>query len=167
MNWFLSWRTDVRAAQIADRHYNRQSPGSLHFVPPGRCVVLLTPAINALWVTSWQDPRFVKHAWPGAWVCTIFRNESPLLSSSLIVEAVAVTRWKFGKTPRRGMVTFIDKSKVRGKRHFGFCYLKAGFEPVGETGGGLLALHLPPARMPRPQPPAQPFGAQLLIEGVS
>jgi hypothetical protein len=51
------------------------------------------------------------------------------------------------------MVTFIDRSKVRHKRDFGRCYLRAGFEIIGETKGGLLALGLRTARCPDPVEP--------------
>jgi hypothetical protein len=150
MNWILSHRADKQAAALADRHYTRQSVGSAQFVPPGRCLVLLTPDAAALWVTSWPDARYVKHAWAGAWMCSLFRNEAPdlYLSSTLIRDAVAATRAFFGKPPALGMVTFVDPSQVRAKRDPGRCYRKAGFHPVGSTKSGLLALQLLPAEMP-------------------
>lgn len=40
MIWQLSDRADPEARRIADRHYNRQKPGTPQFVPPGRCLVL-------------------------------------------------------------------------------------------------------------------------------
>jgi hypothetical protein len=127
MDWYLSNRADERALPIADRHYNRQKVGSPQFVPPGRCLVLLTKQADALWVTSWPLPEYVKHAWPGAWVCSCFRNESTALSSDLILQAVAATRWKWPDVPQLGMITFINPKKVRKKRDFGRCFLRAGF----------------------------------------
>src|SRR5690242_7545534 len=53
VSWYLSHRADPRAVPLADRHYNRQKPGTPQFVPPGRCLVLLTADAGALWVTSW------------------------------------------------------------------------------------------------------------------
>ena len=67
MRWALSHRFDARALPLADRHYNRQKVGSPQFVPPGRCLVLLTEDARALWVTSWPFAEFTKHAWAGAW----------------------------------------------------------------------------------------------------
>jgi hypothetical protein len=58
------------------------------------------------------------------------------------------------------MVTFVDPTKVRHKRDFGRCYRKAGFQHVGYTQGGLVALQLLPADMPEAQ---APNGAQLLL----
>lgn len=137
--WEVSHRFDKRALPLADRHYNRRKIGSPQFVPPGRCFVLLTPAADALWVTSWPFPQYVRHAWPGAWVNSLFRNEGPHLSSELIREAVRLTceHWEI---PELGMVTFVDASKTRSKRDPGYCYLCAGFKPVGHTKGGLVAL---------------------------
>lgn len=153
MNWFRSSRFDPRALPLADRHYNRQKIGSPQFVPPGRCVVLLTADADALWVTSWPFAEYVRHAWPGAWVNSLFRNESAYLSSELIREAVAATLWEWPDPPELGMVTFVDAGKVRRKRDPGRCYLRAGFERVGETKGGLVALQLPPDAMPAPAAP--------------
>lgn len=155
--WRLSWRADPFARAIADRHYNRQKVGAPQFVPPGRCLVLVTHADSALWVTSWPLAEYVMHAWAGAWLCSAFRNEGNHLSSDLITAAVAATRWRWPDVPDLGMVTFVDRSKVRQKRDPGYCYLMAGFEPVGHTAGGLVALQLLPDAMPEP---VAPLGAQ-------
>jgi len=141
---------------LADRHYNRQKPGSPQFVPPGRCLVLLTD--SALWVTSWPFAEYVKHAWAGAWVNSLFRRESGPIASELICEAIAATRWKWGDPPELGMVTFVDAGNVRRKRDPGRCYRRAGFCVVGETKGGLVALQILPEQMP---PAEKPLGVLL------
>lgn len=160
MKWELSDRADPVAAKIADRHYNRQKIGTPQFVPPGRCVVLRTPEGNALWITSWPFAEYVRHAWPGAWVCSAFRNESDHLSSDLIREAVAATLSLFGSPPSLGMVTFVDAGKTRRKRDPGRCFRKAGFQHVGFTKGGLYALRLDPFSMPEAE---LPLSAQLAL----
>ena len=132
-------------------------------MPPGRCLVLLTPDADALWVSSWPLAAYVKHAWPGAWVCSCFRNESAALSSTLIRQAVAATCFYWGSAPRLGMVTFVDTTQVRRKRDWGRCYRKAGFCVAGQTAGGLVALQLAPQDMP---PACAPWGVQLRLEGV-
>lgn len=151
--WRRSHRFDKDALPLADRHYNRQKPGTPQFVPPGRCVVLLTTDNKALWVSSWPLTEYVKHAWAGAWVCSCFRNEGGTLSSLLIREAVSVTRHIWGDPPPLGMVTFVDRGKVRSKRDFGWCYQKAGWHVCGETKGGLLALRIGPGEMSEPKAP--------------
>jgi hypothetical protein len=158
MRWEVSHRADPRGCALADRHYSRQKTGSPQFVPPGRCVVLVTPESDAVWTTSWPFAEYVKHAWAGAWVCSIFRNESSHLSSELIREAVAATRWVFGEAPPLGMVTFIDRKKTKAKRDPGYCYLMAGFKKCGMTKGGLYAVQMLPANMPAPAPP---IGSQI------
>jgi hypothetical protein len=151
VRWSMSHRADPRALPLADRHYNRQKPGTPQFVPPGRCVVLLSPATGpatALWVSSWPFAEYVRHAWAGAWMCSCFRNEGAGLSSELIREAIAVTRSIWGDPPPLGMVTFVDADKTRRKRDPGRCYVRAGFKPCGMTKGGLHALMLAPEAMP-------------------
>lgn len=161
MEWALSNRGDPLARPIADRHYNRQHIGAPQFVPPGRCVVLLAEDRSALWVTSWPFAEYVKHAWAGAWVCSLFRNEGTHLSSALIREAVAATRWVWGDAPALGMITFVDTHHTLPKQHPGYCYRMAGFREVGKTKSrNLVALQLLPADMPASAPP---IGAQLAL----
>jgi hypothetical protein len=140
---------------MADRHYNRQKVGTPQFVPPGRCLVL--KADRALWVTSWPFGEYVKHRWPGAWVCSAFRNEGEGRASDLIRSAVAATRFYYGDPPPLGMVTFLDRRHVqpvivRSVPTWGRTWRLAGFADDGETKGGLLALRLPPEAMPEPAP---------------
>lgn len=169
MIWRISHRADPPAAAIADRHYNRQKPGTPQFVPPGRCVVFL--ASSALWVTSWPFAEYTKHRWAGAWICSAFRREygAQLQASDMIRQAVAATRWVYGDAPDLGMVTFVDTTKVRptkvrGSDVWGWTYLRAGFINDGFTQGGLLALRLLPERMPAPEPP---IGATLRLNALT
>jgi hypothetical protein len=166
MDWHLTNRANPSARAIADRHYNRQKVGAEQFVPPGRCVVLVIPDV-AFWITSWPFAEYVKHAWAGAWVCSAFRNERRdlHLSSSLIVSALACTRWLWNP-PAQGMITFVDPDKTTHKRDPGRCFRKAGFhvsgtmpccaDKPGATDGGLVALHMADVQIPDPQ---QPLGA--------
>ncbi len=136
-------------------------------MPPGRCLVLLLgePA-SALWVTSWPLGEYVRHRWPGAWVCSCYRREGgDVPASEMIRQAVAATRWRYGDPPELGMVTFLDRRhvtpiKVRGVETWGRTWLLAGFRPDGETQGGLLAFRLVPEDMPRAE---RPIGAQVRL----
>jgi len=157
MIWEQSYRADPRARELADRHYSRQTLGAAQFVPPGRCLVLYagTSTGQAYWVTSWQRPEFTRHAWPGAWVCSAFRNEGAGLASELIYQGMAATRAYFGDPPPSGMITFINQHKVRPTivrvaPTWGRCFVLAGFRPAGMTKGGLLALQILPEHMPPP-----------------
>jgi hypothetical protein len=102
---------------------------------------------KAVWVTSWPIAKYVKHAWAGAWVNSLFRNEGAGLASTLIVEAVLATLRIWPEPPPEGLVTFVDAGCVKAKRDPGYCYKMAGFEKVGMTKGGLIAWHLPHERM--------------------
>jgi hypothetical protein len=158
--WTLSHRYDKSVLPLANRHYNRQKPETPQFVPPGRCLVLKHGSpVDAFWVTSWQE--YAMHAWQGAWLCSAFRSEQrAVTASALIHDAVAATRWRFGDAPELGMVTFLDRdhvrpTRVRGQSVYGWTWMRVGFEPDGQTKGGLLAFRLSPERMPEPKPPAQ------------
>lgn len=156
--WNLSYRADPVAAKIADRHYSRKKIGTPQFVPPGRCVVLISQTFDAYWVTSFPYAEYVKHAWPGAWICSAFRNESKIRSSELILEAVAITRYIFGAPPDLGMLTFVNIEKTlpkaiwnKSQYPWGRCFQKAGFVPANPypwTKDGLFALQLLPQDCP-------------------
>jgi hypothetical protein len=120
---------------------------------------------EALWVTSFPFAEWTKHDWAGAWVNSLFRNEGAGLSSELILEAVAATRWFHrntktwqGPEPELGMVTFVDPASVESKNP-GYCYQCAGFEKVGKTKmKEFLAYQMLPSDMPDPH---APLGASL------
>ena len=180
MTWCESFRADPRGARVADGHYNRQKVGARQFVPPGACVVLLTPAADALWVTSWPLAEFVKHRWGGAWVNSTFRREGSSRhrhaagrASDMIRDAIAATRWYWPAPPALGIVTFIDPSEVQSKNP-GRTYELAGFSREvcccppkrglcdgskcdGKTTKGKLAFRLRPEDMPSAR---APIGAQ-------
>jgi len=149
MRWRLSHRFDPAALPLANRHYNRQTPDSPQFVPPGRCIVLV--ADRAVWVTSW--PYYAQHRWVGAWINTLFRKECGGLASEFILEAIAATRF-FWSPPALGIVTFVAPDAIRHKRDPGRCYRRAGFLVDGVTEvRRRLALRLTPEAMPKPEPP--------------
>lgn len=164
MIWRPSHRFDPVGRVLADRHYSRQKPGSPQFMPPGSCRVLVAANGRAVFGLSNPKPEYVKHAWAGAWVTSIFRNEDAgPLASDMIRAALALMQlpngnWD-GRVPTLGCVTFVDPKMVpgipvRGERVKGFCFLMAGFRCVGETKSGKLAWQL----LPRDFPPAPSVG---------
>ena len=162
MHWCLSHQYDPRAVKLADRHYSRKTIGSKQFMPPGRMLVLLSIDAKAVWACSWPYEHLLRRAWaPTAWLNVLFRNEGSYLSSELILEAVAATRWRWGEPPPDGMVTIIDQRKVKSANP-GYCYKKAGFTHVGYTKkAGLVIVQLLPQDMPEL---AMPNGAQLTFD---
>jgi hypothetical protein len=121
--------------------------------------VFLSDCGRAFWVTS--APRYARHDWKGAWINSAFRSEGAGVASELIRQAVAATLAFYGDPPPLGMVTFINRervrpTKVRGREVWGWSYRKAGFVEDGETRvHKLLALRLHPADMPAPEPALQ------------
>lgn len=101
MLWRMSYRASPSGVALYDRHYTRQTHGG-QLAPPGRALVLQAVEGEALWVSSWQ--RYARHAWQGAWVCSVFRRESGPLASALVRDAVAATRWAWGSPPEGGLV---------------------------------------------------------------
>jgi hypothetical protein len=167
MRWTLSHRAARRACVLADRHYNRQSAGSPQFIPPGSPVALVYPdeaVASAVWVTLRQ--KFQDHAWPGAWVNTLFRKECDGDASEFIRDALAATRFIWPDIPPQGLITFIDPNKVkarlvRGRTTWGHCYFMAGFKHVGYTKGGLWVFQIHASDWPEP---IAPLGAQLNLD---
>ena len=168
MLWCRSHRFDPAACRIADRHYSRQTVGAPQCAKTGSCVVFVAEDGRSYWITSWQRPEHIKHAWPNTWENSAFRREGGALASDLIRQAVAATRAHYGEPPELGMITMIDRGKVRptmvhGRPVWGWTYRKAGFVDFGETRGGLLVLGLTPERMPVAMPanPRSMHGAPL------
>jgi hypothetical protein len=132
--WCLSWRADPVVRALADRHYNRQSPGAAQFVPPGTCLVLKTADGKAAFIATFPKPEFVHHEWAGAVMNNLFRNEGECLSSDLLRWAAAHTRAKWPHLSEDfGIVSFVDAGKTRRKRDPGRCYRRAGWTHVGFT----------------------------------
>ena len=134
--WVISRDMNPKAQELADRHYSRKTPGSKKgFIGPGEKLVLLSPTGDALftWLRSRADYRGDKIDGVN---CTIFRNEGPVLSSKLILEAekFAHDRW-----PGLKLFTYVSKAKVKSQNP-GWCFMKAGWKPAGENKSGELRL---------------------------
>lgn len=145
MSWERVKVSDDRLRGLRDRHYSCRRPGGRTVGPPGRRVAFVLEHGDALagWLTHWPNPAMVFHGLGDAWVCTLFRNETELLSSQLIREAVSATRHELGEPPQAGFLTFVDAGKVRPKRDPGRCFRRAGFVERGRTRDrGLIVLQL-------------------------
>jgi hypothetical protein len=142
MHWEIVSKGDVRCRALADRHYSRQTPGHPMFTRPGYNMVLWCkgPKGEAVWV--WFRPKW-ESGIKGterkdklrAVECTLFRNESGILSSTLIQEAckLLLTWDKLTVDWPDGAITGIREdvtARYRSKRaHPGQCYIHAGWKP--------------------------------------
>ena len=116
------------AAAMADRHYSRRKVGSPQFMPPGQTIVLTTPDDRALFGWWRPDPKsgIVPMNKLLGWTCTIFRNESELRSSELILAAERALVEHSGECGPDGMLTYVWDKKVSSKNP-GYCYKCAGW----------------------------------------
>ena len=134
---------DTRALWLYRRHYSckpykdgRRAPGTYGFVRkiigPGEYLLLLTVTCDA--VFSWK--RFIDASGQDGVNCAVFRNEGPLLSSSLILDA---EQWAWDKWPGERLYTYVDPRRV-SSRNPGYCFKSAGWRHCGKTAGGLHVL---------------------------
>ena len=142
-HWLPIKDGDPRAAALYRRHYscyqyadNRRNQHGYRnrfmIVGPGQKMLLLTLACDALF--AWR--KFIDRSGQTGVNCSVFRNESPVLSSELILEAEqhAWARW-----PGDRLYTYVKGSAVLSSNP-GYCYLRAGWRKCGFTKGGLVIL---------------------------
>jgi len=135
-NWSVTVnRADARLGAMYERHYScyqyKDGRQRTQWIAPGQYLALMTTRLDALFV--WQKSKYRKDAQEGV-NCAVFRNESAVLSSALIIEAVEIAqrRWLGAR-----MFTYVDPSKVRSTNP-GFCFIRAGWSHCGESRTGLL-----------------------------
>ena len=130
--WVPVKQTHPGAVGLAHRHYsaNPKIPIRNKFMSgisgPGVSLVLLTTKCYALF--GWQYQATRDDGQEGV-NCTIFRNESSILSSTLIEEAcqLAWERW-----PGQRLFTFVADDKIRSVNP-GYCFKSAGWKYCGRT----------------------------------
>lgn len=120
---------DARALDIFKRHYTyrnyKDNRRRTIFVGPGEKMVLMTFNCDALFV--WR--KFIDASGQKGVNCSVFRNESPILSSELILEAegYAWQRW-----PGERLYTYVAQQKIQSVNP-GYCFKKAGWKNCGLT----------------------------------
>jgi hypothetical protein len=133
MTWIVVDKFHPQACAIADRHYSRRTIGSPQFMPPGQTLVLLGFMTEAVfgWWRPHPDAGLAAMNGRDGWTCTIFRNESPALSSSLILEAERILARVYDCGPD-GMMTYVYDGKIRSTNP-GFCFKAAGWRVIGRS----------------------------------
>ena len=140
-HWLRTNDRDRRALALYERHYSayqyRDGRQRWQFLGPGEKLVLLTAPADAL--CGWR--RFIDDSGQVGVNCAVFRNEGPVLSSTLIREACA---WAWQRWPGQRFYTYVDPVRVRSSNP-GCCFLAAGWRRCGVTRKrGLLVLELLP-----------------------
>ena len=127
---------DPMVRAMFDRHYSRYVYADVRrpklFMGPGEKIVLRTPGCDAIF--GWR--KFIDRSGQRGVNCAIFRNESKMLSSWLILEAET---WKEERWPGERMYTYVDPERVRS-RNPGYCFIMAGWRRCGVTASGKLIL---------------------------
>lgn len=135
-HWYRTRDSDVCARALYRRHYScyhyRDGRQPVLFCGPGEKTVLIDAAGTALFV--WR--KFIDASGQQGVNCAVFRNESSVLSSTLILEAMEVAgrRW-----PGERMYTHVNAGAVKSSNP-GFCFKMAGWRSCGRTKGGLVIL---------------------------
>ena len=129
---------DARAVKIFQRHYSARAGKVDHIrygmSGPGHSLTLLTVEHNALFI--WLKNTTDRYDGQVGVNCTIFRNEGPILSSTLIQEAMelAWSRW-----PGERLFTYVWDAKVASVNP-GYCFKKAGWKTCGRNKDGRLTI---------------------------
>lgn len=131
--WRIARDGDPVALDLHSRHYSRREyvdgrPRKL-MVGPGEKFVLVGHDDRALFV--WR--RFISMDRQAGICCSVFRNESPILSSELIREADALADQRWPSESRH--YTYVAPSRIRSTNP-GYCFLRAGWRRCGLTKGG-------------------------------
>jgi hypothetical protein len=129
---------DDEMRQLADRHYSRRTIGARQFLYSGRKLVLRDADGLVLFAWMWPDPLMRMDGQVG-YNNAIFRNESPRLSSDIILEAESAAFDRWG--PNR-LYTYVAPDKIRSSNP-GYCFKRAGwrFVRLSASGQHLLEKH--------------------------
>jgi hypothetical protein len=124
------------ALEIYERHYSvrqyKDNRVRKLFCGPGEKLVLITENMDALFV--WR--KFIDDSGQDGVNCAVFRNEGPILSSLLIMEAEKIARRRWGN---ERFYTYVNIRKIKSSNP-GYCFLCAGWQKCGKTKGGLIIL---------------------------
>jgi hypothetical protein len=133
LHWRLARDGDPTALAMYERHYSARAYADGRdrrlFVGPGEKVVLVAHDDRAMFV--WR--RFISLDAQDGVSCSVFRNEGPALSSTLIREADAIADARWSAETRH--YTYVAPSRIRSSNP-GCCFKAAGWRPAGWTKGG-------------------------------
>ena len=127
---------DPRGLALYKRHYSYRKYADGRqtrlFCGPSEKLVLMTTACDALFV--WR--KFISMDHQTGINCAVFRNESSVPGSILVLEAMdhAWRRW-----PGERLYTYVTAAKIKSVNP-GYCFKLAGWRVFGETARGLVIL---------------------------
>ena len=139
-HWIEVRDGDPRLRALYNRHYSarRYADGRepVKCAGPGEYIALLTAEADAMLI--WRRFMSMDKVHGYGVNCAVFRNESEILSSTLIDEAMARawSRW-----PGERLYTYVNTEAIRSTNP-GYCFICAGWNRCGTTVGGLLVLQV-------------------------
>lgn len=143
-HWIEVRDGDVRLRPFFERHYSARPKKARHYknwrriCAPGEHMILITSGCDALLV--WTKEKIRRDGQTGI-NCSVFRNESIILSSKLIAEAVELA-WQ--KWPQERLFTYVNPTKIKSTNP-GYCFLQAGWKRLnGTSPKGLIILEILP-----------------------
>ena len=135
-HWIVSKDGNDCCRALYDAHYSRRryidGRKPKLFVGPGEKLVLLGFFIPALFI--WR--KFISMDAQIGVNCSVFRNESTVRSSDLILEAEHIARKKW---PQERFYTYVNARKIKSTNP-GYCFKMAGWVQCGKTKNGLVVL---------------------------
>jgi hypothetical protein len=134
-HWIVGQDGEKELFEIARRHYSaykNKNPKIRQFIGPGEHIVLTLPNRRALF--AWR--KFINDAGEKGINCSIFRNESDILSSDLIREADTIADFCW---PGERHYTYVRAEAIKS-RNPGWCFICAGWKHCGRTKAGLFIL---------------------------
>lgn len=133
-HWIKCTKFDPAGCALADRHYSRRKIGAPQFMPPGQTLVLINADGTAVfgWWRPHPDSGLSSMNGLDGWTCTIFRNESGILSSELVLDAELAIGAVGYDCGRDGLLTYVFDAKVRSTNP-GMCFKKAGWSRRGRS----------------------------------
>jgi hypothetical protein len=135
MIWTRAHKATPECAALADRHYSRRKVGSPQFMPPGQTIVLSAPGAVFGWWRPAPSSGIVAMNGLDSWTCSIFRNESSVLSSTMILEAERFVT----ECGPDGLLTYVWDAKIRSSNP-GACFKAAGWRRIGKSADGKKTL---------------------------
>ena len=150
-HWYGVSKCDPRAVALYSRHYSsKKSKKQIKdwlrhgITPNGESITLLTSTSDALYVWLKQQKRDDGQEGVN---CAVFRNESSVLSSELILEAEQFARERWQDERLFTYVDPVQTKRRRGKqRPAGYCFIMAGWRECGVNKNGLVILEKAPTR---------------------
>ncbi len=139
-HWATVKDGDPRLVSLYSRHYSANPNTSMRarirygVSGQGESMVLLTADAMAAFI--WIYNTVARMDGQTGVQCSFFRNESPVLSSTLIREAceLAWQRW-----PNQRLYTYVNDSKITSVNP-GYCYKMANWRYCGRNKSGKLSI---------------------------